>query len=258
MVLVCDIGNSTIGFCVYQATGAPHLSFQLATDRNKSSDEYAVTLDSLFRMNSFSPDDLTGAIIGSVVPDLTATVSRTITILSGITPMSVGPGIKTSLDIKTDNPGEVGADIVANAVAALAEFPAPLIIADFATATTIVTIDSNKRLTDVYILPGVYSSYAALTRDAAEIPCVPLFTPKNLSAKNTAASVNTGVLCSAAYALDGFVAQIAKNMGVDSLPVIATGGAAELVLPLCRTGVELREYLTCDGLYRIYLKNRTN
>ncbi len=256
MILCADIGNSSIDFCIYEDTGKRRLSFKIATDRAKSRDEYAVIMESVFRLNSFDPRALTGAMVGSVAPDLTRTVSDAIVSLCGVLPLCVGPGIKTSLDIKSDNPAEVGADIVANAVAALALFSAPVIVADLGTATTILAIDAHRRLTDGYILPGVYSSYAALTRDAAEIPCVPLFPPKSLSGKNTASSVNVGVVYSAVYALDGFISLLQERLG--DAPVVATGSAAGLIVPLCKHEIAVHEHLTCDGLYQIYLKNRTN
>ena len=256
MILCADIGNSSIDFCVYEDAKTRSLSFKIATDHTKSRDEYAVIMESVFRLNGFDPRALTGAMIGSVAPDLTRTVSDAIQSLCGVQPLCVGPGIKTSLDIKTDHPAEVGADLVANAVAALSLFPAPVIVADLGTATTVLAIDAHKRLTDVYILPGVYCSYAALTKDAAAIPCVPLFPPKSLSGKNTASSVNVGVVYSAVYALEGFISLLQDRLG--DAPVVATGGAADLIIPLCKHKISVHEHLTCDGLYQIYLKNRTN
>ncbi len=256
MVLICDIGNSTIDICIYMCDSAP-VRFELSCDRHKSADEYAILIDTLFKMRNFPGASINGAIIGSVVPDLTSVLSNAILSLFHIKPMTVGPGIKTSLDIKTDRPSEVGADIVANTVAALDEFDAPMIIIDFATSTTFVSIDKERRLTDVFITPGVYSSYSALTRDAAAIACVPLFTPKSLSGKNTAASVNSGVIYSAAFSADGFISRIKSENKDSNITAIATGGTAHLVLPLCKERIIRRPNLTCDGLYKIYLKNRT-
>lgn len=256
MVLICDIGNSTIDICIYECDGSP-IRFELSCDRNKSADEYAILIDTLLKMRKFPGDSVKGAIIGSVVPDLTSVLSAAVRTLFNVKPMTVGAGIKTSLDIKTDRPSEVGADIVANTVAAIDEFDSPMIIIDFATSTTFVSIDNEKRLTDVFITPGVYSSYSALTRDAAAIACVPLFTPKALCGKNTAASVNSGIIYSAAFAADGFIGRIKSENKNGNINVIATGGAASLVLPLCKEKIIRRPNLTCDGLYKIYLKNRT-
>lgn len=257
MVLVCDIGNSTIGFAAYDKDKTA-VRFELFTDRSKSADEYSILIDSLFRLKGFTGENVSGAIIGSVVPEINTALSRAIFSLFGVKPITVGAGIKTSLDIKTDRPSEVGADIVANSVAALSEYDAPLIIVDFATSTTVVTIDERKRLTDVFILPGVYSSYAAMTRDAAEIASVNLFTPNGLSGKNTAASVNAGVVYSSAFAIDGFIQKIKKNLPAGEVTVLATGGGAPLVLPLCEEKIIKKPHLTCDGLYLIYLKNCAN
>ncbi len=254
MVLCIDMGNTSIKACVFDAhTSDKVLSMSLTTDLNKTSDEYCVILKSIFDMKRFNPSAINGVIIGSVVPQLTPVISKAVNDIFNLEAIVVGPGVKTSLNIKTDNPAEVGADIVANAVYAISEDLAPAVIVDFGTATTIVSIDADKKLTDVFILPGLYSSYKALTHEAAAIPSVPLYTPKAFCGKNTASSVNVGIVYSNAFAVDSFINKIISKCGSASL--LATGSAANIVLPLCEHSFTFREDLTCEGLYSIYLKN---
>lgn len=257
MTLCVDIGNSTVKFCVFDTSGEIAHHFSFTADDKKSADEFAVLARSLFSLHGCDTADIDAAIVGSVAPALT---DKMITVVKGLcrcTPMTVGPGVKTSLNIKTDNPGEVGSDLVANAVAALTCADAPLAVVDFGTATTVLAIDKKRTLTDVFILPGVYSSYNALTNEAAGIPAVALSTPRAFSGKNTAASVSAGIAYSNAFAIDGFIDKIKQHLDAESIKVVATGTAAHTVLPLCTHAISYREHLTCEGLYAIYLKNRT-
>lgn len=258
MILAVDIGNTNIAVGLYSLEGVCLMSFTVACDLKKSDSEYVILFRNLFDLEGFSLSGISGSIVGSVLPELTDTVCRAVRKLTGFAPLVVGPGMKTSLDIKTDRPGEVGADIVANAVAAIQKWTPPLAVLDFGTATTIVGINKQGQLTDVFILPGIRSSLEALTRDAAEIPSVPLYAPKSFSGKNTAASVNAGIVYANAFAADGFIDFFRKNYGTSTLNIVATGAMAELVLPFCRNRVDFCPRLTTDGLYRIYLKNCTN
>ncbi len=255
MVLCIDIGNSSINACVFDTESDDLvLSYSLTTDISKTSDEYCVTFKTLFDMKEFDLSLVNGVIVSSVVPQLTPVISKAMKDILDLDAVIVGPGVKTSLNIKTDNPSEVGADIVANAVYAIAKGITPAVIVDFGTATTVVCVDAEKKLTDVFILPGLYSSYKALTKEAAAIPSVPLYTPRSFTGKNTAASVNAGIVYSNAFAVDAFIDKITSNIGACTL--LATGSAANIVLPLCENKLSYRENLTCEGLYQIYLKNR--
>lgn len=257
MTLCVDIGNSTVKFCIFDSDGKIAHHFSFAADEGKSADEFAVLTRSLFALHGCNISDVDSAIVSSVAPALTEKIITAVKALCGCTPLTVGPGVKTSLNIKTDHPGEVGADLVANAVAALACAEAPLVVVDFGTATTVLAIDEKRSLTDVFILPGVYSSYNALTSEAAGIPAVALGTPKSFSGKNTAASVSAGIAYANAFAVDGFIEKIKRHYGAESINAVATGTAAHTVLPLCVHTVTYREHLTGEGLYAIYLKNRT-
>ena len=258
MILTVNIGNTNISVGLYSLDSEGKLFFTVACDRKKSDDEYVVILKNLFDLNGFPYSEITGSIIGSVVPGLTEVISRAVWKLTAISSLVVGAGIKTSLDIKTDRPGEVGSDIVANTVAALKISSSPSVVVDFGTATTIVGINKKQQLTDVFILPGIVSSLNALIQDAAEIPCVPLFPPKYISGKNTGTSVNTGIVYGNAFAVDGFIDWFRKEYSVPEITAVATGGMGELIIPFCRNRMIFNSHLTNEGLYSIYLKNCTN
>lgn len=256
MIFTVDIGNSSINAGIYKPDGALALSFKLSCDQNKSSDEYAVTIKNILDLNAFSPDSVHHAAIASVVPQLTYVLMAAVQkLFDGVAPIVVGPGIKTSLDIKLDHPSELGADIVANAVAALARYPAPLAVVDFGTATTVTVINDKKQLTDVFIFPGVGPSLSALSAAAAELPHIALSEPKAFTGKNTAASMNTGTVYAFAFAVDGLIKKIKSGLKSDKLSVVATGGMAGLLAPVCETDMTVRRHLTLKGLYYIYLKN---
>lgn len=259
MIFAADIGNSSISVGIYTPEGALALSFKLSCDRTKSEDEYAVMLKNIFDIYQFEQTLIHHVIIASVVPALTFVIgSAAKKLFEGVKPLVVGPGIKTSLDIKVDHPSELGADIVANAVAAIRRFPAPIAIIDLGTATTVTVINEKKQLTDVFIYPGVQSSLRAMSSDAAELPQIALIEPKTFAGKNTAVSMNAGILYANAFAVDGFVKKIKSAYQIEKLNVVATGGMAELVAPICETPVTVRRHLTLKGLYYIYLKNSTN
>ncbi|MCI8331389.1 MAG: type III pantothenate kinase [Clostridiales bacterium] len=259
MIFAADIGNSSISVGIYTPEGALALSFKLSCDRAKSEDEYAVMLKNIFDIYAFDLKLVRHAIIASVVPSLTFVISVAVQkLFKGTKPLVVGPGIKTSLDIKVDHPSELGADIVANAVAAIKRFPAPIAIVDLGTATTLTVINAKKQLTDVFIYPGVQSSLRAVSHDAAELPQIALSEPKAFAGKNTAVSMNAGILYANAFAVDGFIKKIKTTYQIENLSVVATGGMAELVAPICETPVTVRKHLTLKGLYYIYIKNSTN
>ena len=259
MIFAADIGNSSISVGIYTPEGALALSFKLSCDRAKSDDEYAVMLKNIFDIYHFELMLIHHVIIASVVPALTFVIcSAAKKLFKGARPLVVGPGIKTSLDIKVDHPSELGADIVANAVAAIRRFPAPIAIVDLGTATTVTVINEKKQLTDVFIYPGVQSSLHAMSSDAAELPQIALTEPKTFAGKNTAVSMNAGILYANAFAVDGFVKKIKSTYQMEKLSVVATGGLAELVAPICESPITVRSHLTLKGLYYIYLKSFKN
>ncbi len=256
MLLALDIGNSSIDIGVFSKDGSLKLRSKISADRAKSTDEYAVLLKGIFELNSFSLESIDGSIVASVVPPLTLAVASAIDRLFGIKSLEVGPGIKTGLNIKIDSQTELGADIVANAVSALSKGESSLLIIDFGTATTLTVIDKNSALAGVIIAPGVRVSLDALSMQASELPDVSITMPKRLIGKNSRESMNSGVLNGHALMIDGFCAKIQKELQTGDLRVIATGGLADIILPLCETPIQYEPDLTLEGLKILYHKNK--
>ncbi len=256
MLLALDIGNSSIDIGVFSKDGSLKLRSKISADRAKSTDEYAVLLKGIFELNSLSLESIDGSIVASVVPPLTLAVASAIDRLFGIKSLEVGPGIKTGLNIKIDSQTELGADIVANAVSALSKGESLLLIIDFGTATTLTVIDKNSALAGVIIAPGVRVSLDALSMQASELPDVSIAMPKRLIGKNSRESMNSGVLNGHALMIDGFCAKIQKELQTGDLRVIATGGLADIILPLCETPIQYEPDLTLEGLKILYHKNK--
>ena len=260
MLLCADIGNSSIGIGVYECSGnAPgksRMTSKIAAVRSKSADEYAVTLDGILRLHGISPTEIGGCMVSSVVPPLTAAVSSAVKTLTGVTPMEVGPGIRTGLNIRVDSQTQLGADLVANAVAASALRKPPFLIVDIGSATTFTVVDASGVLEGVIICPGVRMSLDALASYTAALPDVPIAPPKRTVAKNSVDAMNAGVLLGHAFMIDGFIDRIGREPGCEGLRVIVTGGLADTVLPYCSHPVERQPELTLDGLALLYFKNR--
>ncbi len=256
MLLAVDIGNSSIDFGVFGEDGRLLAKSKLSTVKTKSTDEYAAILSGILPLNGVDPKKISAAILSSVVPLVTSAISRAVRKLCGVTPMEVGPGVKTGLKIKIDMQNQLGADIVANAVATVAAFPPPAVIVDIGTATTFTVIDKEGILDGVIIAPGLRVSMDALASSASELPDAPLVAPKKLIGKNTEDSMSAGVLYGHAFLIDGFLRRIAEELKAEKMSIVGTGGLAGLVLPLCFSPIVGREDLTLTGLRLLYLKNR--
>jgi type III pantothenate kinase len=259
VLLTCNIQNTVISFGVFDDETLVFCS-QVTTCRDKSADEYAILINSLFAMNGLSLEVVDGAIIASVVRPLSGVISQAIEKLTAIKPQLIGPGMKTGLSIKTDIPSQVGADIVANAVAAVALARCPLVILDFSTATTLTGLNASGELCGVLIHPGVRSSLDALSAHAAELPSVALDNPRQLLGKNTIDSMVGGVIYGNAAMIDGLLDRIAQEWQTDAISVVATGDYAEAVIGHCRSrfAIQFIPNLAHYGLRRIYnLNSRT-
>ncbi len=261
LILAIDIGNSSVAFGVYEANGRLIFSSKLSTVKSKCRDEYAVMLNGILSMNGIQPDKLDGVVISSVVPPLTSVIADAATRLTSVSPMIVGPGIKTGLNIKIDQHTQLGADIVANTVAAFALTQPPFVVIDMGSATTLTVVNRRGELCGVIIAPGVRQSVDSLSGTAAELPYISLDEPKSFPGKNTADSMKCGIIYGNACMLDGFIAKLERTLEIapdESLSVIATGGLAECIIPHCEKAADitLAPSLTLDGLYRLYEKNR--
>lgn len=256
MLFACTIENADIEFGVFNGD---RLLFEarLATSRERSSDEYAILISSIFQMNRVTPASISGAIIASVVRPLNDIMAQAVEKLMNTKPLLVGPGVKTGLNIKTDIPSQVGADIVANAVAAALISKGPLVIIDFGTATTMTGINAAGELSGVLIGPGVQTSLDALSERAAELPGIALDNPGALLGKNTIESMASGFVYGSAAMVDGLLDRVAKLWNTDSLTIVATGRLAEKIIPYCTGGRTIRyePHLALRGLRLIHQLN---
>ena len=254
MILTVDIGNSNI---VIGGVDGEKIVFEarLRTDATKTSDEYCVDLKSLLDIYGITAGQMEGAIIGSVVPQVLNSFRTAIKKLTGHDSLVVGPGLKTGLNILLENPGQMGADLVLADVAALREHKPPLIVIDMGTATTISVLDQNGAHIGGCICPGVRISLDALTERTALLPGLQLDKPKRVIGRNTVDAMRSGIMPGTACMIDGMIARMEEELGCKAT-VIATGGIAKFVLPLCRTPIIYDKDLIIKGLATLYRDNK--
>lgn len=258
MILLVDVGNTNIVLGVYN--NDKYLAgWRISTDTKKTSDEYSIQVMQLFDQNELNPKHVKGIIISSVVPNIMHSLENMVRKSFNIEPIIVGPGIKTGINIKYDNPKEVGADRIVNAVAAHEIYDKDLIIIDFGTATTYCAITKEGNYLGGCISPGIKIASDALFERAAKLPRIELEVPKNIICKNTITSMQAGIL----YGYIGQVEYIVKktkeemmNMGLDNPLVIATGGLANTIARHTEVIDEVKGDLTLEGLRIIYEKNK--
>lgn len=256
MILALDIGNTNIVIgCIDKEQ--TYFIERLSTVRTKTELEYAVDIKTVLDLYRIKRSDIEGAIISSVVPQITNIVKLAAEKVLGndARVMVLGPGVKTGLNIKMDNPGQLGADLVADAVAGISEYPVPLIIIDMGTATTASVVDEEKQYIGGMILPGVGVSLDALTQRASQLSGIGIEEPKRVIGKNTLECMKSGVLYSSAGALDGIIDRIEEELGMKTT-VVATGGLAKKIVPFCKRDIILDEDLLLKGLLVIYEKNK--
>lgn len=254
MILTVDIGNSNI---VIGGVEGERIAFEarLRTDATKTSDEYCVDLKSLLDIYAVSPTAIEGSIIASVVPQVLNSFRTAIKKLTGKQSLVVGPGLKTGLNIKIENPAQTGADLVVGCVAALREHKSPLIVVDMGTATTMVVLDAEGALIGGCICPGVKISLDALTERTALLPGLQLDQPKHAIGKNTIECMRSGIMMGTACMIDGMVERMEAELGCKTT-VIATGGIAKFVVPMCKTPILYDKDLLVKGLAALYRDNK--
>ena len=254
MILAIDIGNtnSVVG-CIDEEK--IYFTERLSTVRTKTELEYAVDLKTVLDIYHIKRTDIEGCIISSVVPQITGIAKLAAEKILKKEVMVLGPGVKTGLNIVMDNPGQLGADLVADAVAGLASYPVPLVVIDMGTATTISVVNSKKQYIGGMIMPGVGISLDALTARASQLSGISIDAPRHIIGKNTIECMKSGVLYSNAAALDGIIDRIEEELG-EKTTVIATGGLAKKIVPHCRKEIILDEELLLKGLMLIYRKNK--
>ncbi len=254
MVLAIDIGNTNISLGCMQDDKI-FFEARIATDRARTSDQYGVEIKNMMEAFGVQLTDVDDCIISSVVPPVFNSVNTGVFKITGHQPMVVKPGLKTGLNICMDTPSQVGADRIVVAVAALTKYRAPLVIIDMGTATTIEVVEPENRYIGGVIIPGVHISMDALTSKTAQLPGISLDKPGKVVAKNTVACMRSGIMYGTATMLDGMIDLIADELGHEST-VIATGGLAQFVTPLCRHDIILDKDLLLRGLYAIYKMNK--
>jgi type III pantothenate kinase len=254
MILVVDIGNTNI---VAGCVEGKEILFRerLSTAHRATKLEYSVLFKTAFDMYGVDYKEIDGAIISSVVPSVTNTVKEAIEKLCSISVMVIGPGVKTGISIVIDNPAQLGSDLVVDAVASVEEYSVPQIIIDMGTATTISVIDKNKQFLGGAILPGVAVSHDALIGRTSQLPKVAFERPKKLIGSNTIDSIKSGILYGNAGAIEGIVERYEEELG-EKCTVVATGGLAKVIVPLCKRDIIVDEDLLLKGLMLIYEKNK--
>lgn len=248
-----DIGNSNIALGIYDQDRLTY-HWRMATDRHKTEDEYSMKIKAFLQDAGLKFDDIKGIIMSSVVPPIMFSLERMALKYFGIKPLIVGPGLKTGLNIKYDNPREVGADRIVNAVAAIHQFGGPLIIVDFGTATTYCYINEAHQYMGGAIAPGIGISTEALYSRAAKLPRIEIARPDNVIGKNTVSAMQSGIVYGFVGQAEGIITRM-KQQSREMPLVIATGGMAPLIAAESKLIDNVEPFLTLKGLYLIYKRN---
>lgn len=255
MLFAIDVGNTNIVLgCL--AEDSIRFTARLATGRTRTEDEYALMFSNILTMRGTGAGEIEGAIVSSVVPELRPVMVRAVQLLCGVTPLVVGAGVKSGLDIRIDDPAQLGSDLVVGAVGAAALYEAPLLVFDFGTATTLSVLDGRGRYRGGMIIPGLRLAVEALSNAASQLPHVDLSAPRRVIGTNTVDCMNSGAIYGAAAMLDGIVQRVEEELGEAVKTVAATGGLAGKVAPFCRREITVNNDLMLWGLKLIYEKNR--
>ena len=254
MLLTIDMGNTCITLGVFDGDELKVVA-RLATERARTDDQYAIDLRDILCLHGVQPQELDGAILCSVVPVLTGVICQAVRKITGLDTLVLGPGVKTGLNIKLDNPAQLGADLVAGAVAAVARFPLPCIIFDLGTATTIFAVDRHGDFLGGAIAPGIGISLDALATRTSQLPYVSLEAPRHAIGANTVESMRSGLVLGTACMMEGLAARMEEELG-ETATLVATGGRAPGIVAECKREIHLVDTLLLDGLRLIWQKNR--
>lgn len=254
MLLAIDIGNTNLVIGCFRDDKILFKA-RIATDRTRTSDQYGVEIKNMLEAYGVNRTDIKDCIISSVVPPVFNSVRTGVIKIIGKQPMVVGPGLKTGLNIHVDVPSQVGSDRIVIAVAALAEYKAPMLLLDLGTATTIEAVEPDNIYMGGVIFPGVRVSLDALTSRAAQLPGISLDQPKQVIGKNTVDCMRSGMMYGTAAMIDGLIERMEEELG-HRCTLIATGGLAQFITPLCKREIILEKDLLLKGLNIIYKKNK--
>ena len=254
MLICIDIGNSNITIGVFEDE-ALKFTARLATDTRRTSDQYAIEIRDIIEIYGIKSADITHAAISSVVPTVGSAIERAVNRLFGIRSVVLGPGVKTGLNIKIDNPAQLGADLAAGAVGALAKYPTPTIVIDMGTASTISVLGKNGEFLGGVIAAGVKLTRDALASRTAQLPSVSIEAPKKTIGTNTADCIKSGLIMGQSAMIDGLITKIERELG-EPATVVATGGLAPDVVKYCDHDISIDDNLLLEGLRIIHSKNK--
>jgi len=255
MLLAIDAGNTNLTLGVFEGDTLC-LRARLATDRSLTPDQLAMQLMDVFRLYHADPAACGDAVIGSVVSELTASLAEAARKLTGRGPLVLAPGVKTHLNIRIDNPAQLGADLIATAVAAKALYPLPCLVADLGTATKIGAVGADGSFLGCSISAGVGISLEALAAHTSQLPRIAFRAPARCIGTNSVDSMQSGTVFGTACMIDGMIERMEQELGQPAASVIATGGLAREITAHCRREIVLNEDLVLLGLKEIYRKNR--
>ena len=255
MLLAIDIGNTNVVIgCLNENNEATAL-FRMVTDLKKTDDEYAAGMKAILDHNGVAADGFEGAIISSVVPQLTEIFRAAVERITGHRALVVGAGIKTGLNIMIENPASLGSDLVVASVAAMQTYPLPVIVLDMGTATTITVVDKGNKFMGGAIVPGVALSMNALSSGTSLLHKVPLEAPKKCICTTTTECMQSGAIYGNAAMVDGMIDRFQQELG-EKAAIVATGGIAAKIVPHCKHEIVYDENLLLRGMGIIYRKNR--
>ena len=254
MLLTADIGNTNIKFGIFDDKALIR-TLTISCSHDKTADEYGVELYSLIRVMGIHRDDFDGCIISSVVPIITGRIDAAVRDILGVEPLIVGPGVKTGLNIRIDDPSTLGADLVTACVAANASAKAPIIVISMGTATVWCAIDRSGNMIGCAIAPGVAVSLEALTKNTALLQSVDFKAPRSVIGTNSDKSIRAGSVWGTVCMIDGMIDKFEKELG-EPCEIIATGGLADAIIRYCDHNIEIRENLILEGLRMIYERNK--
>ena len=254
MILTADIGNTNITIGIFNGDDLVFIS-RLATQRHRTAEQYAIELDAIFRLEKIDAT-IDGAVISSVVPELTSIIKSAIKKVTDCDALVVAAGIKNGLKIATDNPKELGADLVAGAVGAISQYELPCLVMDLGTATKISVIDKGGVFVGCTIAPGIGISLDALSMRTSQLPTIELSAPEHAIGTNTIECIRSGTVLGNAAMLDGMADRLEKELGKEIKTLVATGGLSKEIVACCEKEIVYNKDLVLQGLLTIYRKNR--
>ena len=254
MLLAVDIGNTNITLGVYD-NDVLCFTARIATAQGTTADQYAVEIKNILELHGLEFTRIEDCIVSWVVPSVGGAVCNAVSLLCDIVPLELGPGVKTGLNIKIDNPAQLGADLVAGAVGAISEYTLPCVVIDMGTASTISVIDENGAYIGGVISAGVNLTLRALNQNTAQLPSIDISAPKSVIGSNTVDCMKSGVVFGTAALLDGLIVRFADDLGMTPT-LVATGGLSKEIISYCKNDIIYNANLLLDGLREIYEKNR--